>query len=91
MRVSAWPLADESGRDPESYAERVRQSTGFARVPDAGRIAFAVVGSGPAIVLPTWWVSHVAEDWQFDPLRRFVEGLAAGRMVVRYSPRPSPH
>ena len=43
-----------------------------------------MVGSGPAIVLPAWWVSHVAEDWQFDPLRRFVEGLAAGRMVVRY-------
>ena len=53
-------------------------------MPDAGRIAFAVTGSGPAIVLPAWWVSHVAEDWYFEPLRRFVEGLAAGRMVVRY-------
>jgi pimeloyl-ACP methyl ester carboxylesterase len=53
-------------------------------MPDAGRIAFAVVGNGPAIVLPAWWVSHLAEDWQSDPLRRFVEGLAAGRMVVRY-------
>ena len=57
---------------------------GFVRTPDAGRVAFAVVGSGPAIVLPAWWVSHLAEDWHFDPLRRFVEGLAAGRMVVRY-------
>jgi pimeloyl-ACP methyl ester carboxylesterase len=62
----------------------VRQTTGFARMPDAGRIAYAVVGSGPAIVLPAWWVSHLAEDWHFDPLRRFVEGLAAGRTVVRY-------
>ena len=62
----------------------MQQTTGFARVPDAGRIAFAVVGNGPAIVLPAWWVSHVAEDWHFDPLRRFMEGLAAGRMVVRY-------
>src|ERR1700734_1518346 len=77
-------LANESGHDAESYAEKVRQSTGFARMPDAGRIAFAVVGSGPAIVLPAWWVSHLAEDWNFEPLRRFVEGLAAGRMVVRY-------
>jgi pimeloyl-ACP methyl ester carboxylesterase/DNA-binding CsgD family transcriptional regulator len=70
--------------DPGSYSVKVRQSTGFARMPDAGRVAFAVVGSGPAIVLPAWWVSHVAEDWHFDPLRRFMEGLAAGRMVVRY-------
>ena len=53
-------------------------------MPDAGRITYAVVGSGPAIVLPAWWVSHLAEDWHFDPLRRFVEGLAAGHTVVRY-------
>ena len=62
----------------------MRQTTGFARLPDGGRIAFAVVGSGPAVVLPAWWASHVVEDWHFDPLRRFIEGLAAGRMVVRY-------
>ena len=59
----------------------VRQTTGFARIPDAGRVAFAVVGSGPAIMLPAWWVSHLAEDWQYGPFRRFVEGLAAGRTV----------
>lgn len=62
----------------------MRQTTGFARIPDAGRVAFAVVGSGPAIVMPAWWVSHLAEDWQFLPFRRFMEGLAAGHMVVRY-------
>jgi pimeloyl-ACP methyl ester carboxylesterase/DNA-binding CsgD family transcriptional regulator len=66
------------------YCEPVRQTTGFARLPDGGRIAFAVVGGGPAVVLPAWWVSNVAEDWHFDPLRRFIEGLAAGRTVVRY-------
>jgi len=50
------------------------------------------------VVLPAWWVSNVVEDWHFDPLRRFVEGLAAGRMVVRYdrvgtgvSDRERPH
>ncbi len=53
-------------------------------MPDGARIAFAAVGAGPAVVLPAWWVSHVVEDWHFEPLRRFVEGLAAGRTVVRY-------
>ena len=62
----------------------MRQTTGFARLPDGQRIAFAVVGSGPPLVLPAWWVSNVVEDWHFDPLRRFVERLAAGRTVVRY-------
>ena len=62
----------------------MRQSTGFARLPDGRRIAFAVAGSGPAVVLPAWWVSNVVEDWHFGPLRRFIEGLATGRTVVRY-------
>jgi pimeloyl-ACP methyl ester carboxylesterase/DNA-binding CsgD family transcriptional regulator len=66
------------------YCGRVRQTTGFARMPGGERIAFAAVGSGPVVVLPAWWVSHVVEDWHFEPLRRFVEGLAAGRTVVRY-------
>ena len=62
----------------------MRQTTGFVRLPGGQRIAFAVVGSGPPVVLPAWWVSNVVEDWHFGPLRRFVEGLAAGRTVVRY-------
>jgi pimeloyl-ACP methyl ester carboxylesterase/DNA-binding CsgD family transcriptional regulator len=62
----------------------VRQTTGFARLPGGRRIAFAVVGSGPAVVLPAWWVSNVVEDWHFGPLRRFIEALAADRTVVRY-------
>ena len=36
------------------------------------------------MVLPAWWVFNVVEDWHFGPLRRFAEGLAAERMVVRY-------
>ncbi len=62
----------------------MRQTTGFARLPGGLRVAFAVVGSGPAVVLPAWWVSHLVEDWHSVPLRRFVEGLAAERTVVRY-------
>jgi pimeloyl-ACP methyl ester carboxylesterase/DNA-binding CsgD family transcriptional regulator len=62
----------------------MRQTTGFARLPGGLRVAFAVVGSGPAVVLPAWWVSHLVEDWHSAPFRRFVECLAAGRTVVRY-------
>ena len=62
----------------------MRQTTGFARLPGGGRVAFAVAGDGPPVVLPAWWVSNIVEDWHFAPLRRFVEGLATDRMVVRY-------
>jgi hypothetical protein len=42
------------------YCEPMRQTTGFARLPDGKRVAFAVAGSGPAVVLPAWWVSNLS-------------------------------
>ena len=59
------------------------QRTGFLRF-DGHRIAFAVVGEGRPIVLPAWWVSNVVEDWKIPAYRRFMEGLAAGRQMIRY-------
>ena len=52
----------------------------------AGRIAYAEVGAGPALVLPAWWVSHLERDWERPDFRAFVEALAARRRVVRYDP-----
>jgi pimeloyl-ACP methyl ester carboxylesterase/DNA-binding CsgD family transcriptional regulator len=51
-----------------------------------GRIAYAEVGAGPALVLPAWWVSHLELDWESADFRAFVETLAARRRVVRYDP-----
>ena len=62
----------------------MRQTTVFTRLPTGQRIACAVVGTGPPLVLPPWWVSSVVEDWHVAPFRRFVEGLASTRTVVRY-------
>jgi pimeloyl-ACP methyl ester carboxylesterase/DNA-binding CsgD family transcriptional regulator len=59
------------------------QQTGFLRF-DGHRIAFAVVGAGRPIVLPAWWVSNVVEDWKSESYRRFLEGLASERQVIRY-------
>ena len=49
-----------------------------------GRIAYAEVGVGPALVLPAWWVSHLELDWERADFRVFIEALAARRRVIRY-------
>ena len=51
-----------------------------------GRIAYAEVGVGPALVLPAWWVSHLELDWESADFRVFIEALAARRRVIRYDP-----
>ena len=49
-----------------------------------GRIAYAEVGAGPALVLPARWMSHLELDWENVNFRAFVEVLAARRRVIRY-------
>lgn len=61
----------------------VRQEIRFCSV-DGRRIAYATVGSGPLLVLPALWASHLELEWEFEEFRRFVTALARGRTVVRY-------
>jgi pimeloyl-ACP methyl ester carboxylesterase len=48
------------------------------------RIAYAIAGSGPPLILPAWWVSHVERDWADERFRAFFERLARHHTVVRY-------
>ena len=56
---------------------------GIRFFPFAGRrVAYGLSGSGPLLVAPAWWVSHLELDWQNPRFRRFWEatgdGLPAG-------------
>jgi class 3 adenylate cyclase len=52
--------------------------------PAGEEIAYAVVGSGPALMLAAWWTSHLELDWQNHELRDFVLALAENHTVIRY-------
>jgi pimeloyl-ACP methyl ester carboxylesterase len=48
------------------------------------RIACAVDGIGPPLILPAWWVSHVRRDFAGPAFSRFFTTLATRFTVVRY-------
>lgn len=56
----------------------------FLDGPGGTPVAYAVHGSGPLLVCPAWWVSHLEVDWRHPPFRRFFERLGRSRTVVRY-------
>ena len=56
----------------------------FCRLADDTRIAYSTHGSGPLLVCPAWWVSHLERDWQQPAFHDFFETLAQHRTVVRY-------
>jgi pimeloyl-ACP methyl ester carboxylesterase/DNA-binding CsgD family transcriptional regulator len=59
------------------------QEIRFCAVGDA-RVAYATVGSGPPLLLPALWISHLELEWGFADFRAFVDVLARDRTVVRY-------
>jgi len=62
----------------------MNQRIGFTNLPDGTRVAFALAGSGPFLVVPPGWVSHLEMSWAMPPERGFFEALANGRTLVRY-------
>jgi pimeloyl-ACP methyl ester carboxylesterase len=61
----------------------VEQQIRFCPV-DGRRLAYATLGEGPALVFPTWWISHLELDWEDEAVRAFFAELAQTHRVVRY-------
>jgi pimeloyl-ACP methyl ester carboxylesterase/DNA-binding CsgD family transcriptional regulator len=72
----AWPA-------PASTLEEVEQEIRFCDV-DGRRLAYATIGEGPLVVLPTWWISHLEADWEDEAFGSFFTELAQTQCVVRY-------
>ncbi len=62
------------------YTPKVR----FFTLASGGSVAYASHGSGPYLLVPAWWVSHLELDWQDDDFRAFFESLGQHHTVVRY-------
>jgi len=75
-RAAAAPPADASGLE-------VR----FCRAPDGVRIAYAVHGHGPPLVVGSCWLSHLQYDWQSPVWRHFLDDLGAIFTVIRFDER----
>lgn len=56
----------------------------FLRQSNGLRLAYTTHGSGPYLVCPAWWVSHLEDDWQEPGFRELFGGFAEHFTVVRY-------
>lgn len=61
----------------------VEQLVRFTNV-NGRRVAWATVGSGPAVVVGGWWCSHLELDWRNALFRRFVDMFTDRSTLVRY-------
>lgn len=56
----------------------------FCHLTGGHRVAYCTHGSGPLLVCPAWWVSHLERDWRHGAFCDFFGTLAQHRTVVRY-------
>jgi pimeloyl-ACP methyl ester carboxylesterase/DNA-binding CsgD family transcriptional regulator len=63
--------------------QRVR----FCEAPDGVRIAYAVSGTGPPLLVSTCWLSHLQHDWQSPVWRHFLDQVGRFATIIRYDER----
>lgn len=63
------------------------QQVRFCRSADGVSIAYAVHGSGPALLLNSCWLSHIEHDWASPVWRHYLVELGRFATVVRYDER----
>jgi pimeloyl-ACP methyl ester carboxylesterase/DNA-binding CsgD family transcriptional regulator len=63
------------------------QEVRFCRGRDGTRLAWAVHGSGPPLIVGSCWLSHLQHDWRSPVWRHFLEELGAFATLIRYDER----
>ena len=66
----------------------MEQRIRFARTKDDVAIPYWAYGEGPPLIHMPWlpW-SHVQLEWQSDEVRPWLDGIGAGRTLIRYDGR----
>jgi len=65
------------------------QRIGFAVARDGVRVAYAVSGRGPALVMTPHWFSHLKLEWDSPVYRHWLAALSARYTLIRYDLRGS--
>jgi pimeloyl-ACP methyl ester carboxylesterase/DNA-binding CsgD family transcriptional regulator len=63
------------------------QQVRFCEAPDGVRIAYAVSGTGPPMLVSTCWLSHLQHDWESPVWRHFLDEIGRFVTIIRYDER----
>lgn len=79
--------AGGSARLPRLPRPVPRQDIRYCHTEDGVCIAHATTGRGPLLVKAANWLTHLDLEWSSPVWAHWLEGLAAGRTLVRYDER----
>ena len=86
--MAVLPSRSPRGAPSGPVSERAPdQEIRFCRAADGTRLAYAIHGSGPPLVVVSCWLSHLQYDWQSPVWRHFLDDLGQIATVIRYDER----
>jgi pimeloyl-ACP methyl ester carboxylesterase/DNA-binding CsgD family transcriptional regulator len=65
----------------------MKQEIRFCKTADDVRIAYAVSGNGPPLVMPATWLAHLEHQWKSPVWRPWLETLSNKYTLIRYDSR----
>lgn len=71
----------------ETAPAELKQDIRFCRAADGVRLAYATVGSGPPLMKPANWLSHLEFDLISPVWRHWIAGLSRDHTLIRYDKR----
>ncbi len=64
-----------------------RQQVRFCTSFDGAKIAYAISGSGPPVVMMPSWLTHLEYQWRSVAWQPWLEALSSRYTLIRYDPR----
>jgi pimeloyl-ACP methyl ester carboxylesterase len=75
------------GKMSRADVGRLEQQIRFCRTADGVTLAYACSGSGPPLVKPANWLTHVDHDWHSPVWRHWLVELSRRYRLIRYDER----
>lgn len=79
----------ETAARPAPLPAQFDQQIRFCTASDGVRIAFATSGTGPPLVKPANWLTHLEFDWESPVWRHWLRELSSEHTLIRYDERGS--
>lgn len=76
-----------NARTDPALPEPLKQDIRFCRTSDGVRLAYATTGSGPPLVKPANWLSHLEYDLVSPVWRHWIRELSRDHTLLRYDKR----
>jgi hypothetical protein len=72
---------------PKQLLVAMNQSIRFCTSPEGVRLAYAVSGDGPPLVMSATWLTHLERQWRSLAWRPWLDAFSRGRKLLRYDAR----